>query len=414
VPNRCSATEPKPRVELGQALFVLSDALDLVGVDDVFHGKRVAWLTQRIFQESGHQELVEDAWRAAVIHDCGVSSTRHHLHLVDNLGVGDSHCATGAALVARFGPLVHLSEVIRHHHTPWAQLGRVEPRVALLANGIFLADRIDVLQARHRVRDSLLLRSLVRSELLEPYDHLFHAPLVDAAWRTLDDPEVVARVLENGAALAPPPSRAQRLLEPREVLELAHLFAKTVDAKSAYTAAHSHGVAALAVDLGTSLGLTSAQLHVLEVAALLHDLGKLRVPDEVLDKPGPLTGPERVIMRSHAESSRRILERIEGFEVIARVAGMHHELLDGSGYPDGRCGDEIPLGARIITVADIFQALAQDRPYRSAMHPDEIAPVLRGLAGRGKIDAQLVELVCSDLPRSWGRALAEPPELLAV
>lgn len=390
-------------IELGEALFVLSDALDLVGVDDVLHGKRVCWLSRQLLDVIGRPELREDLRHSALIHDCGVSSTRHHLKLVENLATtSDGHCEAGARLVAQFRPLAHLSDVIRLHHTPWPELNEVGERTATLANLVFLADRIDVLQAVHPLLQAKDLVRLVEEQLFAPLGHFFAPDLVDAARGLLEQAHVV-RVLKSRDTkeCARLPRADPRLLSPSDVKGMANLFAQAVDAKSAFTARHSHGVGALAAHLGTALGLGATAVDTLEVAALLHDLGKLQVPDEVLDKPGPLDEAEWAMMRRHAQGSWQILSRIGGFGPIAEIAGMHHEFLDGSGYPHGLKGDSIPLEARIITVADIFQALAQRRPYRRALEPKLILSILKDHASRGMVDGSIVRIIESDLGLAW-------------
>lgn len=400
--SRYPASVRSADVELGEALFVLSDALDLVGVDDVLHGKRVCWLSLQLLEVVGEEALMEDLHHAALIHDCGVSSTRHHLKLVAELSSNDAHCEAGARLVGQFGPLAHLADAIRYHHTPWPQLEALDQSTAKIANLVFLADRIDVLQARYSTLDPADLRGLVEELLFGQVEHWFAPEFVDAA-RVVLGRDQVARLLKSRTTegCSRIRSSAPRLLTPADVKGLANLFAQTVDAKSEYTARHSHGVGALAAHLGTALGLPKADVETLEVAALLHDLGKLQVPDEVLDKPGPLDDDEWVMMRRHAHASWQILSRIGGFARIAEIAGMHHEFLDGGGYPIGLKGDSIPLEARIVTVADIFQALAQRRPYRRALEPKLILSILKDHASRGQVDGSVVHIIESDLGFAW-------------
>ena len=406
-----------PHVGLSQALFVLSDALDLVGVDDVLHGKRVAWLACRMVDTLGASALRQDAHHAALVHDCGVSSTTLHRQLVEQMTSGDGHSGAGARLVAGFRPLGHLAEVIRHHHTPWPELHvhDLDARTARLANLIFLADRLDVLQAKTGPEDPRALRQLVQERLLEPWAHLFAPELVDAARQVLEDPEVVSTLRSQARdRFAAPVEDAHCELTPADARGLALLFAQTVDAKSPFTARHSNGVAALSLHLADASGRLRSSREALEIAALLHDLGKLRVPDAILDKPGALDAHELTVMRRHASDSQTILSHIGGFENIARVAGLHHELLDGSGYPGGLRGEEIPVEAQFITVADIFQALAQDRPYRRALTPRAILGVLEGHVKQGRLDGGLVRILAEDLELSWTLARVDEPQTAAA
>jgi putative nucleotidyltransferase with HDIG domain len=163
---------------------------------------------------------------------------------------------------------------------------------------------------------------------------------------------------------------------------VAAAFASVIDAKSPYTARHSEGVAEISVSLATALELVAEDRATLRRAALLHDIGKLGVSNRILDKPGPLTGAELDVVRRHPRWSREILTRVTAFEELARIAGSHHERLDGSGYPSALTADELDLPTRILAVADVAEALSADRPYREALSAEDVIRTIRGEAGR--------------------------------
>jgi HD-GYP domain-containing protein (c-di-GMP phosphodiesterase class II) len=154
-----------------------------------------------------------------------------------------------------------------------------------------------------------------------------------------------------------------------------------LDERDGYTARHSEEVVAASRSIGLSMGLDRAALAELEVAALLHDIGKILVPDSVLKKPGPLTPDEYAQMAIHPARGAEILARVPGLEVVATIVRYHHERWDGSGYPDGLSGDRIPLASRIIAVCDSFNAMTSDRPYRRAMSPEDALTELHINAG---------------------------------
>jgi putative nucleotidyltransferase with HDIG domain len=156
----------------------------------------------------------------------------------------------------------------------------------------------------------------------------------------------------------------------------------TVDARDAYTAGHSRRVQRLSLAIGRELGLSQAELDLLGHAALFHDIGKLAIPDAILLKPAKLSDEEWVLMQSHAEEGARIIERLGFLNDAVPAIRHHHERFDGTGYPAGIKGDEIPLGARIIHVADALDSMLTVRIYRAARPMEDAMEELASLAGK--------------------------------
>ncbi|GAV26190.1 hypothetical protein ciss_21230 [Carboxydothermus islandicus] len=165
-----------------------------------------------------------------------------------------------------------------------------------------------------------------------------------------------------------------------------------ISAKDRYTGKHSIEVGSIAKTIGKYLGFGGEHLEMLEIAGLLHDLGKLAVPLKILNKPGKLTAKEFELIKVHPFYTYKTLSQVKGMEKIACWAGYHHERLDGSGYPFHLTSHELELESRIIQVADVLAALLEDRPYRRALTPQEIFQILRGEVEKGKLDAQVVEV----------------------
>jgi HD-GYP domain-containing protein (c-di-GMP phosphodiesterase class II) len=153
-------------------------------------------------------------------------------------------------------------------------------------------------------------------------------------------------------------------------------FAEIIDAKSPYTHRHSLGVEAAAQAIGTRLGLPQKEMTILHRAALLHDIGKLSVPNTILDKPCKLTAQEWEVVRLHPYYTQRILERVSGFQHLAFLASSHHEKLDGSGYYRNLRATQMPMAARALVVADIYDALAAKRPYRDALPTEKVLEIM--------------------------------------
>ncbi len=166
-------------------------------------------------------------------------------------------------------------------------------------------------------------------------------------------------------------------------------LARTVDAKSPWTAGHSERVTNMAVEIGRELGLAQNEIVDLHRAALLHDIGKISISPAILDKPMKLTAKEYAKMCAHPETGRRILEPIKAYAKLLPMVAGHHESYDGTGYPDGLAGDDICVGARILAVADVFDAIISDRPYRPAMEIGKVVDIIKNGAGT-KFDPRVV------------------------
>src|SRR5919201_2241083 len=181
--------------------------------------------------------------------------------------------------------------------------------------------------------------------------------------------------------LASGPDRAARF-------RAAASLARAVDARDVYTGSHSQRVAELAARMARRLGLAEEEVELTRLAASLHDLGKLAIPEEILRKPGPLTEPERIVLERHPQIGFRMLESL-GVDPVAEWVLHHHERWDGSGYPDGLPGETIPLGARIIFVADAYDAMTSERVYRRRVTPAEAIAELERCAGT-QFDPEIV------------------------
>lgn len=401
-------TQPNIRVNLRQAICALGEALSLVGIDEHQHGERVAYMAVSCARQlEWDGSMVDDLFHVALLHDLGVSSSRVHKHLIAEMDWegAELHCVLGEHFLANFTPLAHLSPIIRHHHTHWDLLSEYDltTQQALTANLIYLTDRVDALNAQFSQQPHLSVeakRSAITGAITQSRGSRFAPELVDAFlslaandafWLTLEPLNLagyIHEMEEQGHGL---------LSNYDEIRQLSLIFAHIVDAKSDFTYDHSLGVARLSRHLAELAELPEHRVALIEIAALLHDLGKLGVPDEILDKPASLTAEEVTIMHRHSYDTFRILRHINGFEQIAEWAGNHHETLLGDGYPFHHEQSDLGTESRIIMVADIFQALAQDRPYRKGLAAEVILEELCTLRQAGKIDGTLVGLVEENL-----------------
>jgi putative two-component system response regulator len=190
--------------------------------------------------------------------------------------------------------------------------------------------------------------------------------------------------------------RIKRLVEERDSAEaVVFALARTVEAKSPYTAGHSERVTRYALGLADAVQLSRAEREVLRKGALLHDIGKISVPDAILDKPGKLTTAEFEVVKGHAAQGAHIVEPLHALRETVPLIRWHHERLDGKGYPDGLRGEQISLLVRILSVADVYDALSSERPYRQSIPHERCLEMLRENAQGGGLDGELVSLFCS-------------------
>lgn len=399
-------------IDFRQIVSALSDTLDLVGVDDYQHCKRVAFMATECARHlEWPQTDLDQIYHAGLLHDCGVSSTREHAHLIGELdwrGSGN-HCTRGFSMLEEQPVFKHLAEIVLYHHTHWERLQErpIAESTRLMANLIFLVDRVDALAAHYKNQDILLARNEIQATLAHHSNSLFEPGLLNAFqdigcseffWLTLEMRHLNLYLREMSQ------HHLNREMSPDEFLQVAKLFACIVDAKSPFTASHSLGVGNLAHHLGQLAGLNKQTCYLLEVAGLLHDLGKLNIPDAILDKTGPLNEAEKAVMMRHSFESYQILRQIDGLEKVAEWAAFHHETLSGEGYPYRLRKVHLSQEARIVAVADVFQALAQTRPYRGPLPPEKILAILKDMGLKNKLDKDLIALVETHLDSCWKAA----------
>lgn len=401
-------------VNLRQMILAIETAVSLVGMNDTNHGKRVGYIACQIGKELDMTDSeIQYLFELGLLHDCGVSTSQMHANLVNYFDWKDAHihCKIGYHLLRNFEPLSKFATPILYHHTPYKDLPNCQISVyeARLANLIFLSDRIDVMAAAHYKTDILLARHDILQTIVSRYAHsYFDVELVEAFeivqkseafWIGLEERHITRYTWDMSLI------HDNQLLNLHQLKQLSLIMSFIVDQKSPFTAEHSVRVADLAYFLANSYGLPMHQCKKVEIAGLLHDLGKLHTPDNILEKPGPLDEVERSIMNQHSYETYEILRRIQGLEEIAIWAAFHHECLNGGGYPFHPHERELSPESRIIAVADVFQALAQERPYRKGMNVKQIMKVMDKQVQSGKLDKTVVDLLEQQADRCYNIAI---------
>ncbi|MCK1383362.1 HD-GYP domain-containing protein [Bradyrhizobium sp. 21] len=317
----------------------------------------------------------------------------------------ETRCHRGADIARKMRFSEAVAEGIKNLDEHWdgggKPLGVCGPAIPIYSRIALLAQVIDVFHVANGP-EAALREAQNRSgtwfdpDLVSAFARIAARPAFWDMLRTEDG---------HGAAVLQAPEQASMPIDEDYLDDIATAFAQVVDSKSPYTAGHSERVTLFSDMIAEQLKFSAEQRRRLKRAALLHDIGKLGVSNAILDKPGKLDDAEWETMRMHSAHSEAILSRIGAFSELAPIAGAHHERLDGKGYPRGLTGDQICLETRILTTADIFDALTADRPYRAAMTMTKAVGIMSEMIGT-QIDADCFAALRQALGRIHGTLAA--------
>lgn len=386
----------KIAVNLGNLVLSLSEAIDLAIPSLAQHQQRTSFIVLEMGKTAKlSDEILEKIFIAALLHDVGALSLEEKISLLnfETLNIED-HCIRGELLLNNVHWLKDAAKIVRFHHKEWKHWEEsIETPLVLESQLLFLADYVE----RLINRDHYILHQ--HEDIIEKVKSLsgslFHSQIVDIFltvskreefWLDLVSSRLYSLLLNEG------PFR-KREIDLSNISLMTELFQKIIDFRSRFTATHSAGVSATSKMLSRIIGLSKIEIRLMEVAGNLHDLGKLAIPNSILEKPGKLTKKEMAVMKSHTYYTYSIINTIDGLQQVAEWAAYHHERLDGSGYPFRCKADELDTGARILMVADIFTALAEDRPYRKGMSREGIVQIIKQFSDRQLLDSMIVRLL---------------------
>ncbi len=390
------------KLRLFDLVMSLSRALDLVSKVVANHHLRVAYYASCMAQELGLTTEGEGRLiMAGMLHDIGAFSLQERLDAM-NFEIEDPHrhAEVGYWFLSVFEPFSEVANIVRFHHVPWMR-GRGEEHrgypVPLESHILHLADRLEVLVDKER--EVLGQVKEVCSRIEEAAGEKFVPELVEV----LKGLACRESFWLDGAGPFVDDILRERMdlvkvdLDMEGLLDLSCLFSQIIDFRSRFTFTHSSGVAAVAETLARLGAFSDRECKEMRIAGHLHDLGKLVIPSEILEKPRKLTPEEFNIVRSHAYFTYRVLSTIEGLGMITEWASFHHEHLDGSGYPFHLREGDLSLGSRILAVADAYTALAEDRPYRKGTEARETCRILEEMARDSLYDSRVVSFLKAHL-----------------
>jgi putative nucleotidyltransferase with HDIG domain len=343
-----------------------------------------------------------------IAHIVEMGRTQH----ANNKAMITMRCDRGAYIMRKLELGQHAAEAVRCLDEHWDGSGYpdglIGEEVPQLARILAIAQHLDVFSTAKSPEVAI---SVLRERSGRWFDpELVHVAIAlhrrGALWATCLASDDTHQTRQAAVDLAPGTSI---YLGRERIDQICEAFADVVDAKSPYTFSHSIGVTDAAVGIAQRLGLRTERIDFVRRAALLHDIGKLAISNSILDKAGKLNDAEWQAVREHPGQTRRILERVSAFQELAVVAGQHHEKLDGSGYPNRLTARDLSLEARIVTVADVYGALSEDRPYRSGLPVEKIVAIMKSDLP-SKLDPDCFEALMACLPAEKpSRAMEEAP-----
>ncbi len=403
------------KLDLTDTLYALSFALDrieteLIGVD-TGHGKRVACLSLLMGKEAGFsEEELRDFTGCCILHDNAlieyiseelagsILAENASLHFSDmsqpqKAGLLRSHCVNGEQNIRLIPFRTDIKNIILCHHENAdgsGALGRSASETPLKSRILHLADTLDITS---RLADMTASEFDELSEWVRQQSgRLFSADTVELFLKAIDY-DTLSKLQREGALafLRRELPTTVRDYSEQEIRGIAEFFIDIIDYKSPFTQTHSRGVAEKAEKMAHYYGFDAEKTLRYFFAGAMHDIGKLIVSNDILEKPGKLTEYEFAEMKDHAAATYRILSKIKGIPDIVEWAANHHEKLNGKGYPRALSEKDLSFEEQLMACIDIYQALTEKRPYKDGLSHEKTISIMRGMAQRNEISKEVVE-----------------------
>lgn len=392
---------------LNEFLMSASFALDFIEIDILGvtsnHGKRTAYISLQLAKALGLTDKeLHDIVALAILHDNGVSEKSLHDRFLNidgnharSLERIKEHCTIGEENIQMYPFLSNPINVIKYHHENVDGTGYFnlkEAEIPLMSQIIHMADLLEI---NFRLNNSNSGDIKVKTfEFIRKQEHKMFSPkLIDAFhlisadsefWNNLNDDNIHTSLKRDTPQYSVD-------LSFDEIRKITGVFSSIIDSKSEYTHRHSRELSNKVALMADYYKFSYEKKLQLEIAADLHDIGKLAVPNTILDSPSKLTNDEFEIIKQHPYYTRLALAEIKGFEEIVEWASNHHEKLNGKGYPCGKTANDLDFESRLIGCLDIYEALTEERPYRRALKHEEAMEILNKMKEDGYIDADITK-----------------------
>ena len=395
-------------INLYKVLLALSSAIDLAedsmnyeNTNDAKHryqnhSRRTGYVAVSIAKQlKKRNSFLEKVYVASIIHDIGITEDVTSSHWDDEFI--SQHSIKGYELAKRLPIHEDIPEIIRYHHENFDGSGSFDLKgedIPLISQIIRLADTFEIYY--DEARPNYVQRKGIIERIHKNANVIFSPELVDIFMK-IQSKDFFWWDIENIGSIPAIMNKIKPNLIKRVSMEdiknIALVFSDIIDSRSPFTYKHSVNLTNMITEIGKKIGMEHNKLIRFEIAALLHDIGKLAVPSSILNKDGPLTDIERAIMNSHTYYTRIILSQIDGFEDITDWASNHHEKLNGIGYPIGLEGKDLGVEERIIAVCDIYDALISDRPYKKGLSKEKSLSIISDMVKRNELCGEALKLL---------------------
>ena len=391
--------ENRISVNIGDLLLSLTDIIDLSNTKIAKYHERTAFIALEISKNCDRfEKFYDDIFSAALLHDIGdISSNPNILGYKLDFNKPDFHCIKSSLLLEQIPWFDNVAKVARFHHKSWLDW---EKNGEFIENPIVCASQIINL-ASYVVRlienktHILIQKDGIIETIKSIKNKIIHEKIIDIFLKISIKEEFWLDIISNKIFYILMESKPFKNVDIglNDLTAISNLFKSIIDFKSPYTATHSTGVSACSKKMAQLYGFTDHDIQLIKIAGNLHDIGKVIIPNTILEKPESLSKNEYEIIKSHSYYTYQILKRIPGLKNIISWASNHHEKLNGSGYPFHYKNNELDDGSRIMIISDIFTAASEDRPYRKALGKNKIYTLILNHIKDKSVDVRMVQLL---------------------
>lgn len=355
------------------------------------HHIQVANISYFLGKELGLKDKdVKKLLIASILHDIGCFSLKEKKDILNfHISEWNRHDIIGGKIIQDSKIFSEISPIITYHHRDYKDRKNIKVKDLdfLLSQIINVADRFEILSKRLKTNEAVKFIGKHVGTRFSPEVFSCLKNVVKKDIFNFELKYLGMRYFEDEL------SKYEEVLDNKDLLSLFSIFSKIIDFKSPFTCAHSAGISEISENLGIKLKLNRNDIYVLKCAGLVHDIGKIGIPSELINKHGKLTVNQYKKMKTHIYYSCQILKTVKSFSKIYDYAVHHHERLDGSGYPFGYKKESLSLGAKIMAVSDVYMALREDRPYRKGLTKEEVHKIMIKLVKKNKLCGDIVSIL---------------------